>query len=115
MCRNADVHPAGPYPLERSGRWQAPYTGSLVASWCGASVRFLYTGRSLSIRAELGLSRTERKDRFNGGTPMIACVVSEDTQDDVVGLYDMEASQTIQLFSANPETEEETVHQGCLS
>ncbi|KAG6860151.1 hypothetical protein C0995_015074 [Termitomyces sp. Mi166 len=95
-------HLAISHSIERSGRWQASNTGSLIASWCGASLKFLHTGRSLSIKTG---PLTERKDRFNGGTPMVACIISQDSEDDKIAFYDFEPSQTKQLFVARSEDE----------
>ncbi|KAG6910398.1 hypothetical protein DXG01_010753 [Tephrocybe rancida] len=92
--------PASSPSIERSGRWHTSKTGSLIASWCGASLKFLHTGQSLSIKVG---PLTERKDRFNGGTPMLACVISQSSKDDEVVLLDFEPSQTLELFAAKTE------------
>ncbi|EIM81747.1 uncharacterized protein STEHIDRAFT_172009, partial [Stereum hirsutum FP-91666 SS1] len=65
------------HPLfRRSGRWTQTSTGSLIASWSGASVSFTCRASSTSaVRIRMG-ALTQRKDRENGGTPMIACSVS---------------------------------------
>ncbi|KAG6910396.1 hypothetical protein DXG01_010751 [Tephrocybe rancida] len=92
--------PASSPSIERSGRWHTSKTGSLIASWCGASLKFLHTGQSLSIKVG---PLTERKDRFNGGTPMLACVISQSSKDEEVMLLDFEPSQTLELFVAKTE------------
>ncbi|KAF9530561.1 hypothetical protein CPB83DRAFT_167322 [Crepidotus variabilis] len=60
-------------PSRWKGRW-APSTSqngttSMKTAWSSASASFLFSGRKLSLRA--GAS-TERKDKDNGGTPMLA-------------------------------------------
>lgn len=62
--------------FRRSGRWTQTSTGSLIASWSGASVSFTCRASSTSaVRVRLG-ALTQRKDRENGGIPMIACTVT---------------------------------------
>ncbi|KAF8902597.1 hypothetical protein CPB84DRAFT_1775764 [Gymnopilus junonius] len=60
---------ASSIPYVRLGRWLAGKSGSLYASWSSASLSFLFTGSKLSL--SIG-SNTERKDKANGGTHMIA-------------------------------------------
>ncbi|KDR77293.1 hypothetical protein GALMADRAFT_246637 [Galerina marginata CBS 339.88] len=61
----------------RSGRWLTTPSGSLLASWSSASLSFLFTGEKLVLAVG---GTTERKDKSNGGTPMIAILTgaSED-------------------------------------
>ncbi|KAG6900465.1 hypothetical protein C0993_010183 [Termitomyces sp. T159_Od127] len=96
------LHLANSPFIERSGRWQASDNGALLASWCGASLKFIHTGRTLSIKTG---PQTERKDRFNGGTLMVACVISQDSEGEEIALYDFEPSQTKELFVARSEDE----------
>jgi hypothetical protein len=56
------------------GRWRRSENSSMIASWCGASLGFLFNGSTLRIRAGI---LTERKDADNGGIPMLAWSVSE--------------------------------------
>ncbi|KAF5378816.1 hypothetical protein D9615_007015 [Tricholomella constricta] len=98
----AELRPAGIHALQRAGQWQATSSGSLVAYWSGASLKFLYTGRALSI---LTGPLTERKDRFNGGTPMLACVISGHTKENVTTLYDAGPLQIIQLYTLETESQ----------
>ncbi|KAF8574097.1 hypothetical protein K439DRAFT_1642445 [Ramaria rubella] len=91
-----ELSPAKIQVFQCSGRWEATSSGSLVSSWCGASIRFLYCGQALCIRAG---SLTERKDKYNGGTPMLACTVSNDLGEGDTVTYDIEALQTIPLYT----------------
>ncbi|KAG6845529.1 hypothetical protein H0H87_007773 [Tephrocybe sp. NHM501043] len=100
MSQSLVQYPASSPFIERSGRWHTSDTGSLIASWCGASLKFSHTGRSLSIK--IG-ALAERKDRFNGGTPMLACVISQDSKEDEIALYDPEPLKTVDLFIAKSE------------
>lgn len=61
-------------PQSLSGRWCSSTDGSLVAGWAGASVEFLLEDPSSSpsaLKCVVG-PRTERKDQWNGGIPMLA-------------------------------------------
>ncbi|KAH9911169.1 uncharacterized protein B0H18DRAFT_1129075 [Fomitopsis serialis] len=97
--------------FRRLGRWTmaSPYADSLAASWCGASISFCFSGSYLSIRTG---SRTERKDSFNGGTPMIACSVSarsegggdSSTNENQVKTYDCGPSQEVVLVDEDTPT-----------
>jgi hypothetical protein len=58
-----------------SGRWIPCPDGPLSTSWAGSSISFIFFGESLSI---ISGRSTERKDRFNGGSPMIALSVGPD-------------------------------------
>ena len=84
------------------GRWSlpSPDASSRVASWCGTSISFLFTGTFLRLRTG---PLTERKDAFNGGTPMIACSVcpfSQDQRRENTKTYDCGPSQEITLLDA---------------
>ncbi|KAF8608351.1 hypothetical protein BDV93DRAFT_247813 [Ceratobasidium sp. AG-I] len=57
-----------------SGRWIRGLQGSLSTFWASSSLSFVFTGTTLEILP--GIS-TERKDRWNGGTPMIAIWVGK--------------------------------------
>ena len=82
--------------IERSGRWSQSSSATLTASWCSASLRFLFSGSSLYIRPG---KRTERKDRWNGGIPMLVWTITpEDSRDSeplVVGTADAEPLKEI--------------------
>lgn len=54
--------------LAISSRWEETTDGSLISGWSGSTIQFLFTGSALSVK--IG-PQTERKDRWNGGTPMI--------------------------------------------
>lgn len=58
-----------------SGRWIHGLEGSLSTSWASSSLSFVFSGTTLEI---LPGASTERKDRWNGGTPMIAIWVGRD-------------------------------------
>ncbi|KAG6809514.1 hypothetical protein H0H92_015960 [Tricholoma furcatifolium] len=97
------LHPASSPFILRSGRWEISGDDTLIAAWCGSSLRFSHTGQSLSIKAG---ALTERKDRFNGGTPMIACVISyAGSTEEQTMLYDLKPLQTVQLFTAQSDDE----------
>ena len=59
-------------PSAFCGRWIQSPGGSLKASWASSSVSFLFSGTKLSFYTGPG---TERKDKSNGGTPMIAIMI----------------------------------------
>ncbi|KAK7467402.1 hypothetical protein VKT23_004457 [Stygiomarasmius scandens] len=89
-----EVSPRSPL-FRLSGRWTAPSSGSaIIAFWSGSSVSFLFQGSSLQLRT--GPS-TVRKDRFNGGTPMIACAV-ESTSNSSISTYDAQGTDIITLI-----------------
>ncbi|THU83820.1 hypothetical protein K435DRAFT_688780 [Dendrothele bispora CBS 962.96] len=78
-----------------SGRWTAPSSvDAITAFWSGSSVSFLFQGSKLQLRT--GPS-TVRKDRFNGGTPMIACAV-ESTSNSSISTYDAQGTDIITLI-----------------
>ncbi|CCM05791.1 uncharacterized protein FIBRA_08024 [Fibroporia radiculosa] len=58
--------------LTISSRWKKTSEGSLLSAWSGSSIRFIYSGSALELKFG---SRTERKDRWNGGTQMLECSV----------------------------------------
>ena len=61
-----------PNLISRSGRWfDTKESGSITASWSNASVSFLFSGSKLSFCAG---KQTERKDKDNGGTQMLAII-----------------------------------------
>jgi hypothetical protein len=67
--------------IERAGRWShSSSSDTLVASWCSASLRFLFTGRPLRIRPG---KRTERKDPWNGGIPTLVWIITPEGVDDL--------------------------------
>ncbi|KAJ6515651.1 hypothetical protein C8R45DRAFT_214896 [Mycena sanguinolenta] len=85
--------------FKRSGRWfVAPSSaaGSISASWAGASITFLFKGTILQLQT--GPS-TERRDRFNGGTPLIACSI-ESPSGTTTETYNPDGSQLITLFES---------------
>ncbi|KAG5654544.1 hypothetical protein H0H81_000069 [Sphagnurus paluster] len=105
-----ELHPANVPQTYRSGRWQATPSGSLVAYWCGASLKFRYTGRELTIRTGV---LTERKDRLNGGTPMFSVCISgacTDSDEPIVRMHDAGPSEMIQVYCA-AETDEIAAHE----
>jgi hypothetical protein len=57
-----------------SGRWTQTDSGSLIASWASASVSFILTSSSLSIR--LG-PQTTHKDTFDGSSTTLVCSLSD--------------------------------------
>lgn len=61
----------------QSGRWSKTASGSLVASWASASVAFLFSGSRLSV--SFG-QETDRIDKNNGGTPMIAVITGSEQE-----------------------------------
>lgn len=89
--------------IHYSGRWvrPSPDATSRTAFWCGASISLLFSGKFLRLRTG---PRTERKDSFNGGTPMIACSVypfNQDAGGEEATTYDCGPSQEITLLDAN--------------
>ncbi|KAG6820003.1 hypothetical protein H0H93_006622 [Arthromyces matolae] len=101
-------HPAVSSTIERTGRWQSLHDGdsSLLASWSGASLSFIHTGHYLGI----GIGPlTARKEPVNGGTPMLACVISKgpnSIEGKETKLYhDLEPSSIVELFVASSSEE----------
>jgi len=91
----------------RSGRWSRTPSGSLVASWSSASLSFLFSGSRLSFSVG---QETERKDKSNGGTPMIAVITGVEEESAVRSVSDW------RTFDPAPGSEidiiqEETEHQ----
>ncbi|PPQ74394.1 hypothetical protein CVT26_000945 [Gymnopilus dilepis] len=93
--------PASSLPASaRSGRWLEGPSGSLYASWSSASLSFLFTGSKLDL--SIG-EQTERKDRLNGGTRMIA-VITGATEDEALRkpeswkALDPEPSSMVSIF-----------------
>jgi hypothetical protein len=60
--------------FRRSGRWTQTDSGSLVASWASASISFILTSSSLSIR--LG-PKTAHKYTFGGNSTTLVCALSD--------------------------------------
>ncbi|KIY52250.1 hypothetical protein FISHEDRAFT_69941 [Fistulina hepatica ATCC 64428] len=58
--------------FQLSGRWEKSPAGSITAYWCGASISFIFQGPFLSVVTG---THTERKNEYNGGTPMFVCSV----------------------------------------
>ncbi|KAF4612861.1 hypothetical protein D9613_011150 [Agrocybe pediades] len=56
-------------PSARRGRWLSSPTESLSTSWSSSCLEFFYTGSKLTLCVG---QNTERKDKNNGGTPMLA-------------------------------------------
>ena len=73
----SELKPTHPF-IERSGRWSRSPFDTLTASWCSASIRFLFSGRLLRIRPG---KNTERKDPENGGTPMLVWTITPEGTD----------------------------------
>lgn len=92
-----ELHPANVSILQRAGRWNVIPSGSMVTYWSGASLRFTYTGRAVSIRVG---PLTERKDRSNGSTPMLACVISGDGHEESITVHDPEPSTLVRLYAS---------------
>lgn len=62
--------------FRHSGRWSETSSGSLLASWSGASISFAcLSSRITSVHIRTG-RQTERKDSDNGGTKMLAWTIS---------------------------------------
>jgi hypothetical protein len=57
-----------------SGRWTQTDSGSLIASWASASISFILTSSSLSIR--LG-PQTTHKYTFGGNSTTLICALSD--------------------------------------
>ncbi|KIY53525.1 hypothetical protein FISHEDRAFT_55111 [Fistulina hepatica ATCC 64428] len=85
--------------FQRAGRWEAQTTRSILASWAGASLSFVWHGKR-SLRLRTGPA-TERKDRFNGGTPNL-CFNARPMRkgDPFMRTYDVDGAQEIEL--SNP-------------
>lgn len=76
----ASAIPAGQW----RGRWfPGGQTGSMKATWTSASISFFFTGTHLSFQVG---NLTQRKDKDNGGTPMLA-VLTGPTKKDVLGKH----------------------------
>ena len=59
--------------FHRSGRWTQTDSGSLIASWASASISFILTSSSLSIR--LG-PQTTQKYILGGSSTTLVCSIS---------------------------------------
>ncbi|KAE9397340.1 hypothetical protein BT96DRAFT_995814 [Gymnopus androsaceus JB14] len=71
------LSPSSP-SFKATGRWTIK-EGSIFSSWSGSSLRFMYQSKG-NIDSRVSIvtgASTERKDQFNGGTPMICVSVSE--------------------------------------
>ncbi|KAJ7434508.1 SGNH hydrolase-type esterase domain-containing protein [Mycena galericulata] len=66
---------AEPARLTLSSRWEYSDNGAVWSGWASSSIKFLLTSPLSSLCLKIG-SKTERKDRWNGGTPMIAVSVT---------------------------------------
>ena len=66
--------------FHRSGRWTQTDSGSLIASWASASISFILTSSSLSIR--LG-PQTTQKYTSGGSSTALVCSISN-----LVGSHD---------------------------
>lgn len=87
----------------RSGRWSRTSSGSLVASWSSASVSFLFSGSRLSFSVG---QETERKDKINSGTPMIAVITGAEEESALRSLSDWKT------FDPAPGSEIEIIQEG---
>lgn len=91
--------------FRRLGRWSEPSqeSASLITYWSGASVSFHFFGTFLGLQTG---PRTERKDRFNGGTPMIACSISVSSQgsgEERTTTHECGPSQEVTLIDGIPQ------------
>ncbi|KAJ6555095.1 hypothetical protein DFH09DRAFT_573596 [Mycena vulgaris] len=59
-----------------SSRWEHSDNGTIWSAWAGASIKFYSPNLLSSLFVRFG-SKTERKDRWNGGTPMFAVTVTK--------------------------------------
>ncbi|KAJ7438314.1 SGNH hydrolase-type esterase domain-containing protein [Mycena galericulata] len=66
---------AEPARLTLSSRWEYSDNGAVWSGWASSSIKFLLTSPLSSLFLKIG-SKTERKNRWNGGTPMIAVSVT---------------------------------------
>lgn len=78
-----------------SGRWIRSPTSSMTATWCGASVSFILSDNYLAIRVG---AQTERKDKDNGGTAMLACTISNTSGKHETQTYEVSSSHELVLL-----------------
>ncbi|KAJ7171094.1 SGNH hydrolase-type esterase domain-containing protein [Mycena filopes] len=70
-----NLHPI-PWPaLTLSSRWQLCDNGAICSAWASSSIKFYSRNPVSDLWIKIG-GRTERKDCWNGGTPMLAVSVA---------------------------------------
>ncbi|KAJ7474689.1 SGNH hydrolase-type esterase domain-containing protein [Mycena latifolia] len=62
--------------LTLSSRWEYSDNGAIWSAWAGSSIKFYTHNHLSSLFIRIG-PKTERKDRWNGGTPMFAVSVTK--------------------------------------
>ncbi|CEL52650.1 hypothetical protein RSOLAG1IB_05855 [Rhizoctonia solani AG-1 IB] len=63
--------------VKLEGRWVCDYEArSLMTAWAGSSISFIFSGTNLKLVCG---ERTERKDKWNGGVPMLAVSMIPDS------------------------------------
>jgi hypothetical protein len=93
--------------LTLSSRWEHSDNGSIWSAWTGSSIKFYANAPLSSLFIRIG-PQTQRKDRWNGGTPMFAVSVTAGSPNPVVETktYDAEPGMLIPLW--------DTLTRGCL-
>jgi hypothetical protein len=85
--------------LTLSSRWEHS-DGAIWSAWAGSSIKFYSTSWMSQLFMKIG-SKTERKDRWNGGTPLFAVSVVERAQYAPHGTFSSAVIKT-KTFEAAP-------------
>src|ERR1700761_7828470 len=83
----------------RVGRWTPSDTQSIIAQWCGAQIAFTIS-RCALLKLRVG-GQTRRVDKFNGGTPMLACTLYRSRTDSpVIRTFEPRANEDLVILPA---------------
>ncbi|KAJ7023055.1 SGNH hydrolase-type esterase domain-containing protein [Mycena alexandri] len=97
-------HPIPQCTLTLSSRWESSDGGAICSGWAGSSIKFYSHNLLSGVYMRIG-HKTQRKDRWNGGTPMLSVSVMSRTQDSrssadriQTRTLDAEPGTTVQLW-----------------
>ena len=81
------------------GRWASSDSKSIIAQWCGAQIAFTIS-RCALLKLRVG-GQTRRVDKFNGGTPMLACTLYRSRTDSpVIRTFEPRANEDLVILPA---------------
>ncbi|KAJ7653154.1 hypothetical protein DFH06DRAFT_1417534 [Mycena polygramma] len=85
--------------LALSSRWEYSDNGAIWSAWAGSSISFFSKGPLSSLLMRIG-PKTERKDRWNGGTPLFAVSVRSSASTSVIETktFEAEPGTLVQLW-----------------